>query len=67
MLLYPRNQVSTSAGAEQLSLSVSYCIKSLKFSGTIMSLRSLSGVEESLCILKRSNTQISARRNWGKK
>lgn len=38
MLLYPRNQVSTSAGAEQLSLSVSYCIKSLKFSGTIMSL-----------------------------
>lgn len=38
MLLYPRNQVSTSAGAEQLFLSVSYCIKSLKFSGTIMSL-----------------------------
>lgn len=38
MLLYPRNQVKTSAGAEQLSLSVSYCIKSLKFSSTIMSL-----------------------------
>lgn len=38
MLLYPYNQVKTRAGAEQLSLSVSYCFKSIKFRSTIMSL-----------------------------
>lgn len=36
--MYPGSQVETSAGAERLSLSVSYCIKSRKFSSTIMSL-----------------------------
>lgn len=36
--MYPRNQVKTLAVAEQLSFSVSYCIKSLKFSSAIMSL-----------------------------
>lgn len=38
MLLYPSNQVSIAAGAEQLSLTLSYCFKSHKFSGTIISL-----------------------------
>lgn len=37
MLLYPSNPVSVAAGAEQLSLTLSYCSKSLKFSGTIIS------------------------------
>lgn len=38
MLLFPHNRVKTSAGVEQLSLALSYCIKSPKFSSTIMSL-----------------------------